>query len=46
MYKLGRSREVEQSKEKKDPNTLLGSKILEILRKYIAECKPKEWFFE
>ena len=25
---------------------MLGSKILEILRKYVAEYKPKEWLFE
>jgi site-specific recombinase XerD len=37
---------VEQAKGKKDRYTLLGSKTLEILRKYVAEYKPKEWLFE
>jgi integrase/recombinase XerD len=46
MYRLERSRGVEQSKGKKDRYTLLVSKILEILRKYVAGYKPKEWLFE
>lgn len=37
---------VEQAKGKKDRYTLLGTKTLEILRKYVAEYKPKEWLFE
>ena len=37
---------VEQAKGKKDRYTLLGDKTLEILRKYVAEYKPKEWLFE
>jgi len=37
---------VEQGKGKKDRYTLLGIKTLEILRKYVAEYKPKEWLFE
>jgi len=37
---------VEQAKGKKDRYTLLGNKTLEILRKYVAEYKPKEWLFE
>ena len=37
---------VEQGKGKKDRYTLLGNKTLEILRKYVAEYKPKEWLFE
>ena len=37
---------VEQSKGKKDRYTLLGNKTLEILRKYVAEYKPKVWLFE
>jgi site-specific recombinase XerD len=37
---------VEQAKGKKDRYTLLGEKTLEILRKYVAEYKPKEWLFE
>lgn len=31
---------------KKDRNTLLGLKTLEILRKYITDYKPVEWLFE
>ncbi len=37
---------VEQGKGKKDRYTLLGIKTLEVLRKYVAEYKPKEWLFE
>jgi integrase/recombinase XerD len=37
---------VQQAKGKKDRYTLLGEKTLEILRKYFAEFKPKEWLFE
>ena len=37
---------VEQAKGKKDRYTLLGNKTLEILRKYVAEYKPKVWMFE
>jgi integrase/recombinase XerD len=37
---------VEQGKGKKDRYTLLGVKTLEVLRKYVAEYKPKEWLFE
>jgi site-specific recombinase XerD len=37
---------VEQAKGKKDRYTLLGNKTLEILRKYVAEYKPKIWLFE
>lgn len=37
---------VEQAKGKKDRYTLLGEKTLEILRKYVAEYKPKVWLFE
>lgn len=37
---------VEQAKGKKDRYTLLSSKTLAILRKYVAEYKPKEWLFE
>ena len=37
---------VEQGKGKKDRYTLLGIKTLDILRKYVAEYKPKEWLFE
>ena len=37
---------VEQSKGKKDRYTLLGEKTLDILRRYFAESKPKEWLFE
>jgi len=37
---------VEQAKGKKDRYTLLGEKTLEILHKYVAEYKPKEWLFE
>jgi site-specific recombinase XerD len=37
---------VTQSKGKKDRYTLLGIKTLEILRKYVAEYKPKDWLFE
>ena len=37
---------VEQAKGKKDRYTLLSVKTLEILRKYVAEYKPKVWLFE
>jgi integrase/recombinase XerD len=37
---------VEQAKGKKDRYTLLGTKTLEVLRKYVAEYKPKVWLFE
>lgn len=37
---------VEQGKGKKDRYTLLGNKTLEVLRKYVAEYKPKIWLFE
>jgi len=37
---------VAQAKGKKDRYTLLGNTTLEILRKYVAEYKPKEWLFE
>jgi integrase/recombinase XerD len=37
---------VEQAKGKKDRYTLLGTKTLEILRKYVAMYKPKVWLFE
>jgi site-specific recombinase XerD len=37
---------VVQAKGKKDRYTLLGSKTLEVLRKYVAEYKPKQWLFE
>ncbi|MEI8205144.1 MAG: tyrosine-type recombinase/integrase, partial [Bacteroidota bacterium] len=37
---------VVQGKGKKDRYTLLGNKTLEILRKYVAEYKPKDWLFE
>jgi site-specific recombinase XerD len=37
---------VVQGKGKKDRFTLLGNKTLEILRKYVAEYKPKDWLFE
>lgn len=37
---------VEQAKGKKDRYTLLGTKTLEILRKYFLEYKPKIWLFE
>lgn len=37
---------VVQAKGKKDRYTLLGNKTLEVLRKYVAEYKPKEWLFE
>ncbi|MEI7504438.1 MAG: site-specific tyrosine recombinase/integron integrase [Paludibacter sp.] len=37
---------VEQAKGKKDRYTLLGNKTLDVLRKYVAEYKPKEWLFE
>ena len=37
---------VVQGKGKKDRYTLLGIKTLEILRKYVAEYKPKDWLFE
>jgi len=37
---------VEQAKGKKDRYTLLGAKTLEVLRKYVAEYKPKVWLFE
>lgn len=37
---------VVQAKGKKDRYTLLGNTTLEILRKYVAEYKPKEWLFE
>lgn len=37
---------VEQAKGKKDRYTLLGEKTLEVLRKYVAEYKPKIWLFE
>lgn len=37
---------VEQAKGKKDRYTLLGTKTLEILRKYVTEYKPKELLFE
>ncbi len=37
---------VEQGKGKKDRYTLLGNKTLDILRKYVAEYKPKIWLFE
>ena len=40
------SRGVEQSVGKKDLYTLPGSITLEILKKYVAEYKPKEWLFE
>jgi len=46
MYNPERSSGVEQSKGKKDRYTLPGSKTVEILRKYVAEYKPKEWLFE
>jgi site-specific recombinase XerD len=35
-----------QAKGNKDRYTLLGNKALEILRKYVAEFKPKVWLFE
>ena len=37
---------VEQAKGKKDRYTLLGNSTLDILRKYVAEYKPKVWLFE
>ncbi len=37
---------VEQGKGKKDRYTLLGTKTLEILRKYFLQYKPKVWLFE
>ena len=37
---------VEQGKGKKDRYKLLGIKTLDILRKYVAEYKPKVWLFE
>ena len=37
---------LEQAKGKKDRYTLLGTKTLEILRKYFLEYKPKVWLFE
>jgi len=37
---------VEQAKGKKDRYTLLSNKTLALLRKYVAEYKPKEWLFE
>ena len=37
---------VEQGKGTKDRYTLLGIKTLDILRKYVAKYKPKEWLFE
>ncbi|MBP1664487.1 MAG: site-specific recombinase XerD [Bacteroidetes bacterium] len=37
---------VEQGKGKKDRYTLLGNKTLEVLRKYVADYKPKTWLFE
>ena len=37
---------VVQAKGKKDRYTLLGNKTLEVLRKYVAEYKPKDWLFE
>jgi len=37
---------VTQAKGKKDRYTLLGNKTLEVLRKYVAEYKPKDWLFE
>ena len=37
---------VKQGKGKKDRYKLLGIKTLDILRKYVAEYKPKEWLFE
>jgi integrase/recombinase XerD len=37
---------VRQGKGMKDRYSLLSGKILELLRKYYAEYKPKEWLFE
>lgn len=37
---------VEQSKGKKDRYTLLGTTTLKVLRKYVAEYKPRLWLFE
>lgn len=37
---------VEQSKGKKDRYTLLGTTTLHVLRKYVAEYKPRVWLFE
>jgi len=37
---------IEQGKGKKDRYTLLGKKLLEVLRKYVKEYNPKIWLFE
>ncbi len=37
---------VEQSKGKKDRYSILSNKMLEILREYYKQYKPKEWLFE
>jgi len=37
---------VEQAKGKKDRYSLLSVRLLEVLREYFREYKPKEWLFE
>lgn len=37
---------IEQGKGKKDRHTLLSVKLLEVLRVYLKEYKPKVWLFE
>jgi site-specific recombinase XerD len=37
---------IEQGKGKKDRHTLLSVKLLEVIRVYLAEYKPKVWLFE
>ncbi len=37
---------IRQAKGKKDRYTILSAKLLEILRKYFKEYKPKRWLFE
>jgi len=37
---------IRQAKGKKDRYTILSAKLLEILRKYFKEYRPKQWLFE
>jgi site-specific recombinase XerD len=37
---------IEQAKGKKDRYSLLSIKLLEVLRKYFKDYKPKQWLFE
>jgi site-specific recombinase XerD len=37
---------IKQGKGRKDRTTLLSEQLLELLRKYYKECKPKEYLFE